>query len=278
MEIVFVKSKWEMWHDPLEPFLVRATADGFSATEIFLATEQAPADEIAAMHREHGLALVGQILTQGATPDDHVRSLDVQFEFALGCEPILINHHAGRDIFSFDDNLRVLRRIVALGREHGVPVVVETHRGRATFAATTTRRILETLAELRLTADFSHWMVVHESTLEDQEETLELAMARSDHIHARVGYEEGPQVTDPRAPEWERHVRRHLELWRRIVEQRRRQGSERLTITPEFGPPGYMHTIPFTNEPVRDAWEINVYMKEFLADALTAAEPDTPSG
>jgi len=271
MKLVFVKSKWEMWHDPLETFLERAKADRFDATEIFLATETLPPDEIAAMHRDYGLALVGQILTQGATPHEHLSSLEEQFAFAVRCEPISINHHAGRDIFSFEDNLHILRRIVELGTEHGLPVHVETHRGRPTFAATETRRYLEALPELRLTADFSHWMVVHESNLEDQEETLNLAIDRSDHIHARVGYEEGPQVPDPRAPEWAGHVERHLDLWRRIVSQRRGDGAARLTITPEFGPPNYMHTAPFSNEPVADAWELNVTMRDLLQTELEEA-------
>lgn len=268
MKIVFVKTKWEMWHEPLDEFLDRAVADGFEATEIFLETESASADAIAAAHGERGLALVGQILTQGQTPDEHIESLEKQFEFAAACVPIRINHHAGRDIFSFDDNVRILERMIRLGRESGIPVTAETHRGRPTFAATETRRYLEALPELRLTADFSHWMVVHESDLQDQEDTLALAIERSDHIHARVGYEEGPQIPDPRAPEWNRHVDRHLSLWRRIVKARREDGGGDVTIAPEFGPPNYMHTEPFTNEPVRDAWEINVYMRDYLAAEL----------
>lgn len=269
MNLVYVKTKWEMWHDPLPTFLERAAADGFEATEVFLKTESAPADEIAGMHRDRGLGLVGQILTDGPSADAHIATLEQQFEFAIACGAMRVNLHAGRDIFSFDDNQRIFRRILALGRESGLPVSVETHRGRPTFAATETRRYLEALPELRLTADFSHWMVVHESNLEDQQETLDLAVDRSDHIHARVGYEEGPQVPDPRAPEWKPHLDRHLEIWQQIVERRREDGAEALTIAPEFGPPNYMHTIPFENEPVRDAWELNVYMKDLLRERLT---------
>lgn len=268
MKIVFVKTKWEMWHESLETFLNRVVDDGFEATEIFLQTETVPAHEIAAMHRERQLDLVGQILTQGDTPDEHIRSLEEQFEFAVDCAPMHINHHAGRDVFSFQENIRIFERMISLGGEAGISVTAETHRGRPTFSATETRRYLEALPALRLTADFSHWMVVHESTLEDQEETLELAIERSDHVHARVGYEEGPQVPDPRAPEWKGHVDRHVALWRRIIEAHRIAGSDTLTIAPEFGPPNYMHTQPFSNEPVRDAWEINVYMRDMLTDAL----------
>lgn len=268
MNLIFVKTKWEMWHEPLEPFLERAQADGFDATEIFLKTETASAEEIVAGHERRGLQLVGQILTDGESPDAHLESLERQFEFARACGSMHVNVHAGRDVFSFDDNARIFERIIELGNEGGVPVSVETHRGRATYAATETRRYLQALPDLRLTADFSHWMVVHESMLEDQEDTLRRAIDRSDHIHARVGYEEGPQVPDPRAPEWKNHVDRHIDIWQRIVDRRREEGASSLTIAPEFGPPNYMHTLPFENEPVGDAWEMNVYMRDFLESAL----------
>lgn len=268
MRLAFCKSKWEMWDDPLDTFVQRTAADGFTATEIYLQSVPEEPDEIVALHREHSLDLIGQILTEGATVTDHLHSLDAQFDRALRCEPVLINHHAGRDIFSFDDNLRIFQRIMNLSREQEVPVVVETHRGRPTYSAVETRRFLEALPELRLTADFSHWMVVHESDLGDQPDTVEQAIRRSDHIHARVGYEEGPQVPDPRAPEWKAHVANHLRLWRRIVDHHRQAGTEVLTITPEFGPPHYMHTLPFSNEPVGDTWAINVFMKELLEREL----------
>lgn len=270
MRLVFSKSKWEMWDDPMETFVTRAAGDGFTATELFLRPVPEPPDEIVALHREHSLDIIGQILTEGTNPADHLRSLETQFERALQCGSVLVNHHAGRDIFAFEDNVRIFQRIIDLGREHGVPVVVETHRGRPTYSAVETRCYLEALPELRLAADFSHWMVVHESDLGDQPETVEQAIRRSDHIHARVGYEEGPQVPDPRAPEWEGHVASHLRLWQRIVDRHRNAGTEVLTITPEFGPPNYMHTLPFSNEPVADVWEINVHMKELLENRLEA--------
>ena len=268
MKIRYIKSKWEMWDDPLEAFLQRTRDDGFDGTEIWLKTLEEPPDEVAAMHREYGLALVGQTLTEGVTPDEHLRSLDEQTEYALDCDPILINHHAGRDRFSFADNVRIFRHLVHLSEETGIDFIAETHRGRPTYSAVETRRYLEELPALQLTADFSHWMVVHESDLTDLEDTLTLAIGRSRHIHARVGYEEGPQVPDPRAPEWKGHVERHLALWQRIVDARREAGDEVLTITPEFGPPAYMHTHPFTEEPVADTWEVNVYMRDLLLDEL----------
>lgn len=268
MELMYLKSKWEVWHVALEPFLERVKGSGFDGTEIFIPSLSEAPEEVTALHKQYELKLVAQIVTIGNDPDAHLRSLEERFEVAVQCKPLLINGHTGRDIFPFEDNVRILRRAIALSQEHGVPFVNETHRGRPTYSAITTREYLEALPELRLTADFSHWMVVHESDLRDQEGNVQLAIERSNHIHARVGYEEGPQVTDPRAPEWQPHLENHLSLWRQIVDRHRQEGAQRLTITPEFGPPTYMHTLPFTNQPVADVWEINVYMKDLLKQEL----------
>lgn len=268
MKLIFGKSKWEMWDDPLEVFLERVKTSGFEATEIYLGSLRESPAEIARLHSEYGLQLIGQILTQGQTHREHMQSLETQFEFAAQCNPVFINSHTGRDIFPLEENVEIFARLVHLSQNSGIPILVETHRGRPTYSAIETRKYLEAVPGLRLTADFSHWMVVHESGLDDQRENIELATARADYIHARVGYAEGPQIPDPRAPEWKHAVDRHLQLWQGIIDQHNSNGKETLYITPEFGPPSYMHTAPFTNQPVGDVWEQNVYMKELLASQL----------
>ena len=131
----------------------------------------------------------------------------------------------------------------------------------------TARQILEHLPNLRLTADFSHWCCVHESLLDDQKEFLERVIPLVDHIHARVGHAEGPQVNDPRAPEWKSAFDIHLGWWDKIVANQRESGSPpRFTITPEFGPDPYVPTAPYTNRPLTDIHETNIYMKEFLKE------------
>ena len=72
-----------------------------------------------------------------------------------------------------------------------------------------------------------------------------MAIERADHIHARIGHPEGPQVNDPRAPEWEAAVKAHFGWWDKIVERKKKAG-ERLTILTEFGPADYMPTMPYT--------------------------------
>ena len=174
MKLTFGKTKWEMWDDPLESFLQRAAASGFEATEIYLGSLHESPAEIARLHSAYGLRLIGQILTQGQTYHDHIKSLEAQFEFAGQCDVAFINSQTGRDIFSFRENVETFKRAIQLSQNSGIPILIETHRGRPTYSAIETRKYLEALPELRLTADFSHWMVVHESGLDDQGTNVEL--------------------------------------------------------------------------------------------------------
>ena len=99
--------------------------------------------------------------------------------------------------------------------------------------------------------------------LDDQKETVNLALSRAGHIHARIGHPEGPQVNDPRAPEWKNIVDTHFKWWDVVAEEKKRTGSH-LTFLTEFGPPDYMPTVPYTRQPVANQWDINVHMLKTL--------------
>jgi hypothetical protein len=131
------------------------------------------------------------------------------------------------------------------------------------YAAHVTRDFIHKYPELKLTLDISHWCNVHESLLDDQPETIELALQRTEHIHARIGYAEGPQVNDPRAPEWEGTVKQHFAWWDKVVERKKKNG-ETMTFLTEFGPPLYMPTLPYTLQAVSEQWAINVHILQLL--------------
>ena len=122
---------------------------------------------------------------------------------------------------------------------------------------------MQQIPALRITLDISHWCNVSESLLADQQETVNLAIQRTDHLHARIGHAEGPQVSDPRAPEWDDAVKAHFAWWDAVVSIKKQKG-EVLTVLTEFGPPDYMPTIPYTREPLADQWAINVHMMHLL--------------
>jgi hypothetical protein len=108
--------------------------------------------------------------------------------------------------------------------------------------------------------------VVCESLLEDMGDFLDVAMDRTIHIHSRVGHHEGPQVPHPAAPEYAECLAAHERWWDAMRARQEKRGAKRLTVTTEFGPPGYMQTLPFTNQPVADLWKVCVWMKDRLEE------------
>ena len=76
------------------------------------------------------------------------------------------------------------------------------------------------------------------------------------HVHARVGFTEGPQVPDPRGAWCARFTAGHMTWWAEIFEAAAAAGLDSISCTPEFGPAEY---VPQTGggEPVANVWEIN---------------------
>jgi hypothetical protein len=48
--------------------------------------------------------------------------------------------------------------------------------------------------------------------------------------------------------------------------EHRAAGREVTTVTPEFGPDGYTHLLPFTRAPVADTWDLNRWMAQTTRD------------
>ncbi len=177
--------------------------------------------------------------------------------------PLYINCHSGRDYFSYEQGKTFIDHTTQLAKATGIKICHETHRSRLLYSSSVARHYIETIPELRVTFDVSHWCNVSETLLEDQPETVALTLERVDHIHARIGHQEGPQVNDPRAPEWKPAVDAHFAWWDKVIEMKKEKGDVQ-TILTEFGPPNYMPTVPYTQEPLADQWAINVYMKDVL--------------
>jgi sugar phosphate isomerase/epimerase len=265
MRVLLAKSGWEAPGLTLPELLGRIADAGFDAAELYLPGRPESPAEIARLCATAGLKLVLQIATDGRTVDAHAASLESLYARACEAGPLLVNAQTGRDHFAFADSVRLFERARALETAAGVPLLHETHRGRALFTAPATAEYLKAVPGLRLTADLSHWFCVHESDLADQPESVAAAIEAADHVHARVGFPEGPQVGDPRGEAFSPWLDLHMALWRRIVAARKRDGRAFLTITPEFGPAPYMPVRPLENEPVADAWAVNVWMRDRLA-------------
>lgn len=248
---------------PYDEFCARARSAGFDGVETWVSLDPAKQAATVATIRKHGLA-VGMLIG-GREPEvaAHYATFAAQLPVALAAEPVYVNCHTGRDWFDTAQNRRFFDLTHEAARRSGIPVVHETHRSRALYSASVAKEYLRRDPSLRLTFDVSHWCVVSESLLADQPEALDLAISRSDHIHARVGQPQAPQVGDPRAPEWQQALEAHLAWWDRIVALKKAAGAP-LTMLTEFGPVPYTPALPYTRAPVSDPWQINVWMMELF--------------
>jgi len=249
-----------------DEYCAKVKKEGYNGIEIWWPPEKNAQDELFTALKKYGLE-VG-FLTAGheSNFNDHFNSFKKMIEAAVTNKmqtPLYINCHSGKDYFSFEDNKKIVDYTLELSKGSGIKIYHETHRSRMLFAAPVAKRFLETIPAIRITFDVSHWCNVSESLLQDQQETLALALQHADHIHARIGHPEGPQVNDPRAPEWQDAVDAHFKWWDKIVELKKQKG-EVLTILTEFGPADYMPTLPYTRQPLGDQWAINVYMLQLL--------------
>ncbi len=224
-----------------------------------------------AVLRDHGLSLIAEICTAttaglyvplpGKTVEEHLDSLRQGIERSLEAKPAFINTMAGSDAWSFSEVVSFHAALLALESDYGTTITLETHRGRPTHNPWILRDLLKELPELKLNCDFSHFCVVTERLVLDEDPgMLELFASRAHHLHARVGYPQGPQVPDPRAPEYGDALAAHERWWDVIWSSQRERGFEFSTITPEFGPDGYLQCAPYSLEPVADLWEINQWI------------------
>ncbi len=250
----------------MKEFITKVKKDGYDGIEIVWPRDQKDQEEMFALLKGNGLEAAFLCRGDESTYKENYNTFKEVTSAAATNKyqkPLYINCHSGKDYFSFEENETFIAHTSELEKQTGVPMYHETHRSRMLFAAPVAKQYLQKHPELKVTFDVSHWCNVSESLLEDQPETVALTLERTGHIHARIGHPEGPQVNDPRAPEWEGAVKAHLAWWDKVAE-RKKQNGETMTILTEFGPPTYMPTLPYTLQPLTDQWAVNVYMMELL--------------
>ncbi len=224
--------------------------------------------------KESGWGWIPQVFSNDFIPGGSIRthldSLRKQIDECLELNPLFINAHSGSDTWSLAEAEDFYAQTLDLERELGVTIAHETHRLRCFGNPWFTRAILEKFPALKLTCDFSHWVCVAERLLGDCGEIIQLAAEHCHHLHARVGFEEGPQVSDPRAPEWAGHLAAHEAWWDMIWKEQAKQGMTTTTLTPEFGPAPYLHLLPYTQTPVADLADICDWMALREAERFNA--------
>ncbi len=269
MELKFFCPLWGSENMKKEVFFGKVKQSGFDGVEMSLPVNQKEKKEILDLLEQHQLNLIAQHWeTLTADFKQHLIEYRQRLENLAEAKPLFINSQTGKDFFLFEQNAELIRIGDEVSQKFNVQIIHETHRGKFSFAAHITEKYLKALPDLRIGLDISHWCNVAESFLQDQTRATELALSRTDHIHARVGFPEGPQIPDPRVPEWQEALQIHLRWWKKVIDLKKHNHQSIFTITPEFGPYPYMLQLPYTQQPITNQWEVNVFMKNFLKNEL----------
>jgi sugar phosphate isomerase/epimerase len=254
VELKLFRHLWGV-DEPWETAFPKFKAAGYAGIESGL-PEPKDEERFRALLAAHQLEFIAQIFTSGADVQEHVASFQSQLARAATFNPVLVNCHGGRDSWTAAAGREFYGTILAVERETTVPVAHETHRGRILYNPWITIDLLHLFSDLKLSCDFSHWVCVAERLLTTEGDILALAAERALHIHARIGYEEGPQVPDPRMPQFAAHLAAHETWWDMVWDSQAARHMQTSTLTPEFGPPLYQHTLPPDGTPIGNLAEI----------------------
>ena len=268
MKLQLYRTLWG-WDGPYDTAAREAKAAGFDGLEGQVPADPVAQDALAHALATHQLDFIAEVTTAGsyvpdrrATVEQHLVSLAADLGRAVRFRPRLVNCIGGCDAWPFSQSLRFFREAMALADGMGLTLRFETHRGRSLFNPWIALDMARALPAIRYTFDFSHWCVVCERLLDSELDTLRELAPHAGHAHARVGYDQGPQVPHPAAPEYAEALAAHQRWWELLWEARAGRGDTLFTMTPEFGPDGYLQAAPFSRVPVADLWEVNRWMAQ----------------
>ncbi|HTI17831.1 MAG TPA: TIM barrel protein [Trinickia sp.] len=287
MKLELFKTFWGFSGGPHDAGpLVRAA--GFDGIEAQVPSDARERESFSQALEEERLAFIAEVTTAGgyvpvrsASPADHLRDIERSIVLGKPLHPRFFTIIAGCDAWPLATQIDFFSRALDIASRHGVECSFETHRSRSLFNPWVTLEVIRAVPQLKLTCDFSHWVVVCERLLDSEMETLAELACHAHHVHARVGYPQGPQVPHPAAPEYADCLAWHQRAWELLWSAQQKNSYPVTTMTPEFGPDGYLHTLPFTNAPVADLWEINAWMgaqerRHFQAFLQRDADRDEP--
>lgn len=278
MKIKFYCPRWGSEALPWEVFAAKAKACGYDGVEVYpLQTPWEKPQMLEQLTRqEMEFSLLHAEMQEGKDFGRYTAALEknlyelVTYQTAH-IRPRFITSQTGREYYTVDQMAECFAICARISQETGIPIYQETHRNKWSYAAHVVKAYLQNpaFASLPLTLDLSHWVCVSESYLEDQQEAIDLAIRQARHLHARVGHPQGPQVSDPRAPENAQALQHHLQWWDQWLLQVWTSGAGECTITPEFGAYPYLGKLPYTDQPLADQWALNDWMKTLLKDRFS---------
>jgi hypothetical protein len=260
----------------LEDAISQAKQAGFDGIEG--APPSAPDQRLLFQERlqEAELAFIGEISTGGTdspdpsvSPNQHLLDLRSGIERCLDLSPILITARTGLDSWSLDLQNDYFEKVLEMEAEYGVDITLDTLRGRSASHPWITRELLDRLPDLKLCCGFHQWCCASGRLVMNDDVRLLREIAENCwHLHACIGYADGPQAPDPRLPEFSTALTSHLKWWETVWTMQAQRGLEAVTVTPDFQPDPRC--------PGVDAWEVNRWMAQQLRERFDLWEASLP--
>ncbi|KUM62894.1 hypothetical protein ACN42_g4207 [Penicillium freii] len=178
----------------------------------------------------------------GTKADHHLQNYRSLLKSVQQLKPSTMNFQSGEDLWDVEESIKFYKGTIQIDSELGISgrVYHETHRNRSLFTPYATRRILEAVPELRITADFSHWMVGCERVLdlsEGDKDMMDAIIPHVYHIHARIGTTQASQCPEPTNPIFREEKECFERIWKDVIRSRVRDGAtKRIVFVPEYGP------------------------------------------
>ncbi|MAT50116.1 MAG: xylose isomerase [Porticoccaceae bacterium] len=278
MQLLTFKTLWGYPDQDLETALdqacAAAVAEGYQGVEGPVPADACLRDSFAGGLERRGLAYIAEICTAGSyVPDrtapleEHLADLKRQLARLAPLKPVKVNCLGGCDRWSIDTSLAFFDAALEMADRFGVTIGFETHRGRSLYSPWTAEVLLGR-RDLPVTCDFSHWCVVCEGMGDSESDLIRQVASRAVHIHGRIGFDQGPQVSDPQSFLYREDLEKHLRWWSWIWQAQDGKGESVTTLTPEFGPDGYQALNPRTGQPFGDLDRINAWMADTVKTAF----------
>ena len=186
------------------------------------------------------------------------------------CQPATAFH-------SLEEVAAIVRAGSQLAAQNAMPFFVETHRNNFTETIPQTLRLIEAVPDIKLTGDFSHFVVVGEFygwEAEGALEQLQPIIERVAHVHGRISNGQSVQVDvgdGEGGPGTPAHF--FTRLWAAMFKHWRQsaQPGDVMPFTSELGPPRYAITLSDGSE-FSDRWEQAQIMRKLAQRAWAMSD------
>ena len=223
---------------PIETSLEEACREGFEYFEVGLSEDRLA--ETKALLDRFPLKLIAQ----GWAPSAGEATVFFQRAAELGA--IALNLHLGHAYLTTNEAVDMIGQVQRQAEAYGIPLLLETHRGRLTQDLFRTVELLARIPEMVITLDLSHYIVASEN-LGGPEELFRAhitpLLARAALIHGRISNGQASQV---RVDDAFAFTSVTQSLWRQAMKLwlAGAPADAVLIFEPELGPPPYAFLDP----------------------------------